>query len=157
MSAYFFQLYVHLLPAFNCVPSKTSCHGAWGVTLAFRERSLGPELKNQIFCRKNACPQPGCNAPAASGCHPFRDSKTHWFWSSSLQVYRVWPDQKRHEHPAKSNMKTALEERSNLGQPFTAWNQNRWDHLALTLHCRFPVVSQHHSLYPNSKPFVVGI
>lgn len=77
----FFQLYVHLLP-----PALRFL--ACGVTLAFRERSLGPEL-NADFVVAFACPQPG-NAPAASGCIVSRDSKTHWFWSSSLQVYRVY-------------------------------------------------------------------
>ena len=73
-----FPAYVYLLPPAlpSHAPQKTSCRSACGITLALRERSLGP--------------QPGGNAPAPSGCVLFEIQKPIGFGQVPCRVYRVY-------------------------------------------------------------------
>ena len=90
MSAYFSSFtYTYSLRS-TAFPQKPSCRGgACGVTFALGERSLGPEL-NSDFLSQKCLPSSRKQCTSCIRLHPFRDSKTHWFWSSSLQVYRIY-------------------------------------------------------------------
>jgi len=102
----------HIFPALRtptpCVQlrslKKTSCHGACGVTLAFRERSLGPELNADFVVAKMlALNQEAMHQlhQAISSFSRFKNPLVLVKFPAGIQGL---PDQKRHEHPAKSNI-----------------------------------------------------
>lgn len=152
MSAYFSSftytcsLRSTAFPQKNILPRRLRCY------LSLSRAQLGTWAQCRFCCRKNACPQPGSNAPAASGYFVlFEIQKPIGFGQVPCRYTGLtWPEE-AWAPCEKQYMKTALEERSNLGQPFTAWNQNRWDHFGLNFTLSLPSCITASQLVPKFK------